>query len=75
MPGLCCWTDFVLRELQAVLLQVVSLLLCDMMEPNESIIMRGAEQYSLYFGYANTFQFGGEVSLQTTLLYVFYNVL
>ena len=38
---------------------LVSLLVCEMMETNECVFLTGCERYSLYKGYANTFQFDG----------------
>ncbi len=38
---------------------LVSLLVCEMMEPNECVLLIGCEQYSLYAGYSNSFKFAG----------------
>ncbi|CAF1058003.1 unnamed protein product [Rotaria sordida] len=39
---------------------LVSLLVCERMEPNECIFLIGCERYSSYRGYANSFQFDGD---------------
>ncbi|CAF3456477.1 unnamed protein product [Rotaria socialis] len=38
---------------------LVSLLMCEKMEPNECIFLIGCERYSSYIGYADSFQYGG----------------
>ncbi|CAF1569627.1 unnamed protein product [Rotaria magnacalcarata] len=38
---------------------LVSLLICEKMEPNECIFLIGCERYASYEGYADSFQFGG----------------
>ena len=38
---------------------LVSLLVCEMMEPNECVFLIGCERYSSYKGYARSFQFDG----------------
>ena len=39
---------------------LVSLLLCEAMEPDECIYLIGCEQYSSYEGYSRTFRFSGD---------------
>jgi poly(ADP-ribose) glycohydrolase len=36
---------------------LVSLLVCEVMEPNECIFLIGCERYASYEGYARSFQF------------------
>jgi poly(ADP-ribose) glycohydrolase len=38
---------------------LASLLVCEMMEPNECVFLIGRERYSLYEGYAGSFKFTG----------------
>jgi poly(ADP-ribose) glycohydrolase len=38
---------------------LVSLLICEMMEPNECIFLIGCERFSTYEGYAGSFKFAG----------------
>ncbi len=38
---------------------LVSLLICEVMEPNECVFLTGCEQYSSYDGYADSFKFAG----------------
>ncbi|CAF0994283.1 unnamed protein product [Adineta steineri] len=39
---------------------LVSLLVCEVMQDDECIFLIGCERYSLYTGYANSFQFAGD---------------
>ncbi|CAF2523897.1 unnamed protein product [Rotaria sp. Silwood2] len=45
---------------------LVSLLVCEMMQPNECIFLIGCERYSSYKGYANSFQFDRDFEDNTT---------
>ncbi|CAF4663314.1 unnamed protein product, partial [Rotaria socialis] len=45
---------------------LVSLLMCEKMEPNECIFLIGCERYSSYIGYADSFQYGGNYDDNTT---------
>ncbi len=38
---------------------LVSLLVCEVMEPNECVFLIGCERYSTYEGYAGSFKFAG----------------
>ena len=39
---------------------LVSLLVCEVMAPNECIFLIGCERYSSYKGYAKSFQYAGD---------------
>lgn len=53
-------TGCVQEEIRFVLCPetLVSLLLCEVMQPNECIFLTGCEQYSTHVGYGTTFKFG-----------------
>ena len=38
---------------------LVSLLICEVMEPNECVVLVGCQRYSTYDGYARSFRFTG----------------
>jgi poly(ADP-ribose) glycohydrolase len=39
---------------------LVSLLVCEVIQPNECIYLIGCERYSSYKGYSTTFQYAGD---------------
>ncbi|CAF2384525.1 unnamed protein product [Rotaria sp. Silwood2] len=45
---------------------LVSLLVCERMEPNECVFLIGCERYSTYKGYSNSFQFDGNYDDNTS---------
>ncbi len=45
---------------------LVSLLVCEVMEPNECVFLIGCERYATYQGYADSFKFAGDYTDYTS---------
>jgi hypothetical protein len=52
---------------------LISCLLCERMQPNEAIIIMGAQQYAKYSGYGDTFTFESEMGEQAFERFVLFS--